>query len=150
MQGMMKNTPGPFVENIDEEANITMRNFEIVLKWGVISTQPLAPLVKRRPSLKITALSYSWTHFNSNSVSSWISALTAVFWFSSLQSSWPRSSNPRVRVSFTMTTRSVQDNPVMCFFKYILCFLDPSSVDQREGISNDHLDYSIWPDRVFL
>lgn len=32
MQGMMKNTPGPFVEIIDEEAKITiMRNFEIVL-----------------------------------------------------------------------------------------------------------------------
>ena len=28
---MMKNTPGPFVENIDEEAKITMRNFEIVI-----------------------------------------------------------------------------------------------------------------------
>ena len=40
----------------------------------------------------------------------------------------------RVRVTFTMTTRSVQDNPVMSFFEYILCFLDPSTVDQRESI----------------
>ena len=31
MQGMMKNTPGPFVEIIDEEAKKTIRNFEIVL-----------------------------------------------------------------------------------------------------------------------
>ena len=84
----MKNTPGPFVENIDEEAKIKMRNFEIVLIMGShinptsSATCQKAPKSKDHRSLvfldifKIPklinhrSLSYSWTHFNSNSVSS--------------------------------------------------------------------------------
>ena len=152
MQGMMKNTPGPLVENIDEEANITMRNFEIVLIMRShinptsSATCQKTPKSKDHRSLvfldifkipKIIALSLIPGHI----------LIPIVYLLDSqrrlLCSDFP-SFIPQWPSGVFKITRLCVSLNISC----VSCIL-PLWTRERVS-SNDHLEYSIWPDCVFL